>query len=203
MNASQGKFYVKNTVGGTYQDLTTKFNGLAIMKVDGLNELGAPINVYTAQWVNSQREDFLITTLDANNLPVVIRKNVDIEITFVISRKYMTTTYTAAQSPTGNPKTKGYYELADNIYRPTWDTTVVSGKTYYTANPTTPIDELTVHDSFIQYMTNTDVWIKSTYMGNKERHCICLDNYKPTLVQIKRGDNSFITGTLKLHHIGD
>ena len=157
MNTSSGKFYVKNTSGGSYQDLTAKFNGLAIMKVDGLNELGAPINIYSSQWINSQTEDFLITTLNGNDQPVVIRKNVDIEITFVISRRYATTT----------------------------------------------IDELTIHDSFIQYMTNTDVWIKSSYMGNKERHCICLDSYKPTLVQIKRGNNSFITGTLKLHHIGN
>ena len=47
-----------------------------------------------------------------------------------------TVTYTAVQSPTGNPKTKGWYEkdgAADN-YRLTWDTSVVDGKTYYTAS---------------------------------------------------------------------
>lgn len=43
-------------------------------------------------------------------------------------------TYTAVQSPTGNPKSLGYYEKdgSNDAYRLTWDTTVVDGKTYYT-----------------------------------------------------------------------
>ena len=43
-------------------------------------------------------------------------------------------TFTEVTSPTGNPKTQGYYEKdgSDENYRLTWDTTVVSGKTYYT-----------------------------------------------------------------------
>lgn len=47
-----------------------------------------------------------------------------------------TITYTAVQSPSGNPKNKGYYEKdgSDDNYRPTWDTTVVDGKTYYTVS---------------------------------------------------------------------
>jgi hypothetical protein len=44
-----------------------------------------------------------------------------------------TETYTAASSPSGNPSALGYFEkAADNTYFPTADTTVVSGKTYYT-----------------------------------------------------------------------
>lgn len=45
-----------------------------------------------------------------------------------------TETYTEVQSPTGNPKSKGYYEKdgSNNVYRLTWDTSVVTGKTYYT-----------------------------------------------------------------------
>lgn len=45
-------------------------------------------------------------------------------------------TYTAVANPNGNPKTKGYYEKdgVSNVYRLTWDTTVVDGKTYYTAS---------------------------------------------------------------------
>ena len=34
-------------------------------------------------------------------------------------------------SPSGNPKSKGYYESDGTNYRLTWDTEVVTGKTYY------------------------------------------------------------------------
>lgn len=44
-----------------------------------------------------------------------------------------TDTYTAVTSPTGNPKTQGYYEKnSSGEYVLTEDTTVQSGKTYYT-----------------------------------------------------------------------
>jgi len=44
-----------------------------------------------------------------------------------------TETYTAVSSPSGNPSALGYFEkAADNTYFPSTDTTVVSGKTYYT-----------------------------------------------------------------------
>lgn len=39
--------------------------------------------------------------------------------------------YTAVSSPSGNPSTKGYYELVNGSYVATSDTTVQSGKTYY------------------------------------------------------------------------
>jgi len=45
-----------------------------------------------------------------------------------------TATFTAVENPTGNPKTKGYYESDGTNYRLTWDTEVVEGKTYYTKN---------------------------------------------------------------------
>lgn len=41
-------------------------------------------------------------------------------------------TYTPVASPTGNPKTQGYYEKVGDSYVLTEDTTVQSGKTYYT-----------------------------------------------------------------------
>lgn len=43
-------------------------------------------------------------------------------------------TYTAVTSPSGNPKEQGWYELTDSSYAPTNDTSVQSGKTYYTKN---------------------------------------------------------------------
>lgn len=45
-----------------------------------------------------------------------------------------TAQFTAVTNPTGNPKTKGYFESDGTNYRLTWDTTVVDGKTYYTKN---------------------------------------------------------------------
>ena len=72
-NDLTNKYFVKNTEGGSFQDVTTLFNGLRILKVDGFLAQGKPINIYTAQWVDEQEEDFLITTLDGNNNPVVVR----------------------------------------------------------------------------------------------------------------------------------
>jgi hypothetical protein len=43
-----------------------------------------------------------------------------------------TPTYTAVETPTGNPAEQGWYEKSGNTYSQTTDTTVVEGKTYYT-----------------------------------------------------------------------
>ena len=43
-----------------------------------------------------------------------------------------TDTYTAVSSPSGNPSEQGWYELDGETYSLTTDTTVQSGKTYYT-----------------------------------------------------------------------
>ena len=152
-NKSSGRYYAKNTENGTFADITTMFDGVAILKADGFNAKGKPINIYTAQWIDSQEEDFLITTVDTNNNPVVIRENTDIDITFIVRQKYATNT----------------------------------------------IDVLTQHDAFVNYMTNTDVWIKSSYMGNKYAHCVCLKEYKPTTQNLSRGEASYMMGTISLH----
>ena len=153
MNYSKNRFFVKNTQSGTFQDITTLFNGVAVLKLDGMLAKGEPVNVYTAQWIDSQQEDFMITTLDDNDNPVVIRKNVDLELTFIVRQKYATGT----------------------------------------------IDVQTVHDNFVDYITGSDVWLKSSYVGNKYVHCVCLKEYKPTTVKLGRGDNSYIMGTITLH----
>lgn len=156
MNESSGRYYVKNTEGGSFVDMTTMFDGVAILKMDGFNEKGKPVNIYTAQWINDQTEDFLITTTDGNNNPVVIRENTDIEITFIVMQRY------------------------------------ASGS----------IDVLTQHDALISYLTGSDVWLKSSYMGNKSVHCVCLKEYKPTLQKLDRGAASYMTGTITLHTLG-
>ena len=155
MNDSKNKYFVKNTIGGSFTDITTLFDGVAVLKVTGMLEKGKPVNIYTAQWINNQAEDFLITTLDGNNNAVVIRENVDIELTFIVRKKY--------------------------------------------ANTQTGFDVQTTHDAFVNYMTNTDVWIKSAYLGNKQVHCVCLKEYEPTTANLMRGDDSYIMGTITLH----
>lgn len=153
MNNSSNRYFVKNTSNGVFTDITTLFNGVAVLKVDGMLAKGKPVNIYTAQWINSQEEDFLITTLDEHDNPVVIRENVDLEITFIVRQKYATGT----------------------------------------------INVQSVHDNFVNYMTGSDVWIKSSYLGNKYVHCVCLKEYKPTTIMLERGANSYIMGTLTLH----
>jgi hypothetical protein len=61
------------------------------------------------------------------------------------------------------------------------------------------INVLTQHDGFVNYMTNSDVWIKSAYMGNKYVHCVCLKEYKPTTQKLGRGIDSYMMGTITLH----
>lgn len=147
-------YQVKNTTNGVFQNISTLFDGVQILKVDGMLAKGKPVNIFTQQWINSQQEDFLITTLDSNNNPVVIRENMDIDITFIVRQKYATGT----------------------------------------------IDVQTVHDTFVNYMTNSDVWIKSSYVGNKYVHCVCLKEYKPTTIKLHRNnDNSYTMGTITLH----
>lgn len=82
------KYYVKKTTSDEWEDLTTKFVGLNILKVDGMNELGEAVNVYSEQWVNSQSEDFAVTTQDGQGHDVVIRKNVDLQLTFICGTRY-------------------------------------------------------------------------------------------------------------------
>lgn len=150
-------YKIKNTESGTFVDIETMFNGLRILKMDGFLAKGKPVNIYTAQWIDSQEEDFLITTIsETTNNPVVIRENTDIEITFIIRKKYAT-------------------------------------------NPSVSFDVQSVHDNFISYMTDTDVWIKSSYVNNKYVHCVCLKEYKPTTQKMKRGDKSWIMGTITMH----
>ena len=155
MNSSKGRFFVKNTSSGSFSDITTLFDGVAVLKMTGLDDKGKPINVYTSQWINSQREDFLITTTDGNGHTVIIRENVDIAITFIVRKKYATSK-------------SGFNVLAR-------------------------------HDAFVDYMTNSDVWVKSGYLGNKYVHCVCLKEYKPTTIKLDRGDESYMMGTITLH----
>ena len=156
-NNSSGRYFVKNTSNGTFADITTLFDGIAVLKLDGMLAKGKPVNIYTAQWIDSQQEDFMITTLDEHDNPVVIRENVDLELTFIVRKKYAS------------------------------------------ANAQSNFNVLTTHDTFVDYMTKSDVWLKSSYVGNKYVHCVCLKEYKPTTVKLERGNDSYIIGTITFH----
>lgn len=149
-----GKYFVRKAADAPWTDVTQLFQGLRVLKVDGMMAKGEPVNIYTKQWIDAQAEDFMVTkTGDDDVTPVVIRKNVDVEMTFIVRQKYATGT----------------------------------------------IDVMAVHDAFISYMTDSDVWVSSAYVGGKSVHCVCLSEYKPTTVKLERGDNSWVMGTLKLH----
>ena len=59
------------------------------------------------------------------------------------------------------------------------------------------IDTQSVYDSFVGYMTNTDVWIKSLYVG-KQVHCVAIEKIEPKTIKIHRGGNSYILGEIQL-----
>lgn len=155
MNSSHGRYYIKRNINDTYNDITSLFRGVAILSLDGMNERGDAVNVYNEQWVNEQAEDFLVTkqeTIDNVTRDVIIRKNVDLKLTFIIGRRY-----------------------ANRL-----------------------IDEQQVYDNFVDYVSNGDFYIKSTY-ANKEAHVICLKGFKPTTTKVQRGFDSHIIATIELH----
>lgn len=82
------KYFVRRKSTDAWQDVTTKFSGMRILTLDGMNELGESLNVYHQQWINSAVEDFMITTQDLQGNDVIIRKNVDLALTFIVSRRY-------------------------------------------------------------------------------------------------------------------
>lgn len=90
-NELKDKYFVRKTESGNWQDIATKFNGVRILTLDGFNEVGEAVNIFTQQWVDSQAEDFMVTK-QVNNHDVVIRKNVDLSMTIIVSRRYASTT---------------------------------------------------------------------------------------------------------------
>lgn len=82
------KYFIKNTAAGTFSDVATAYDGVRIVETSSLSKLGKSVNVFTAQWLNTQTEDFFITASDmgATN---IIRENIDFTITFVVSQRYV------------------------------------------------------------------------------------------------------------------
>ena len=77
-----GKYAYKNN-----EDDWTYFNGISgvrVLSLTGIDERGDAVNVYNAQWVDSEQEDFII----AHEEEKIIRKNVDVQLTMIIGRRY-------------------------------------------------------------------------------------------------------------------
>lgn len=147
-----GKYFIKNKQSDSFVDVATKFNGVRILKIDGMTSLGVAKNVYTASWEYESEEDFMIVMENDDDAIEIIRECVDIDVTFIVRQKYSNTT----------------------------------------------IDVMAQHDAFVGFMTNTDVWLRTTYDGLSV-HCVCLKEYKPTIKKLHRGDDSWIMGTITLH----
>ena len=60
------------------------------------------------------------------------------------------------------------------------------------------IDTQAVYDNFVNYMTNTDVWVQSAYV-NKQVHCVALEKVEPKTIKLHRNGNSYILGEISLH----
>lgn len=86
------KYFIRKNTTDNWEDITTKFNGVKVLSIDGFNERGEAQNVYNAQWVSETTEDFLVTTKDENGNDIIIRSNVDISMTFIVGRRYATST---------------------------------------------------------------------------------------------------------------
>lgn len=140
------KYFVKNSANGSFTDVTSLFDGVNVLAVEGLDAKGRSLNVYYEQWVTGGT-DFMITS----NNGQIVRENVDIKVVFIVGQRY--------------------------------------------ANAT--IDTQTVYDSFVDYMTNTDVWVRSAYIG-KQVHCVCIDNLEPQKIKLHRGNNTYIMGEIQL-----
>jgi len=141
-----------------FATIASLFEGVRVLKIDGFTSVGKPINIYTAQWVNAQGEDYMVTsqeTIDNVEYDVVFRENVDLAITFIVGDRY--------------------------------------------ALPNHVIDVRQRHDSFIAYMTDGELYVRSDYAGRTMR-CVCLKEYKPTTEKLHRPrGNNYIMGTITLH----
>lgn len=144
------KYFIKNTASGSFVDVTTLFDGVNMLAVEGFDARGKALNVYCEQWIDGST-DFMITS----NNGQIVRENVDIKVVFIVGQRY--------------------------------------------ANAT--IDTQSVYDAFVDYMTNTDVWIKSSYVG-KQVHCVCIDKVEPKSIKLHRGDDTYILGEIQLSTLG-
>jgi len=75
------KYYVRRG-NQEFATIASLFGGVRILKIEGMTGVGSAKNIYTASWVDSQSEDYMVVG------DSVVRENVDINITFIVSNKY-------------------------------------------------------------------------------------------------------------------
>ena len=82
MSTTDKKIFVKKALSDNWEDINTKFDGVCVLGLSGMDEIGDAINVYDEQWINSDVEDFHVVG------GRMIRKNVDITLTFIVGKRY-------------------------------------------------------------------------------------------------------------------
>lgn len=80
-----GQYFIKKTAADEWQDVAVIFDGVHVLKIDGINELGKTTNVYTAKWVDDAHEDYFIAG------DTIVRENVDLSVTFICGNRYLAT----------------------------------------------------------------------------------------------------------------
>jgi hypothetical protein len=75
------KYYVRRG-DQQFATIASLFGGVRILKIGGMTGVGSAKNIYTASWVDSQTEDYMVAG------DSVVRENVDLDITFIVSNKY-------------------------------------------------------------------------------------------------------------------
>ena len=83
----KNKYYVRKKSTDAWEDVTTKFDGVKVLSISGFNEKGEAVNIYSEQWINSPVEDIMVTT-QIEGQDVIIRKNVDLSLTFICGERY-------------------------------------------------------------------------------------------------------------------
>lgn len=81
------KYRVKNTANGSFTDVTTLFDGVNVLAVEGLDAKGKALNVYCEQW-QSGGVDFMITADNGQ----IVREMVDIKVVFIVGQRYANAT---------------------------------------------------------------------------------------------------------------
>ena len=89
-NELTGKYFVRKSASAAWEDVTIKWAGIKVLSVDGFNEQGEAINVFKQQWIDGT-EDVDVTEQDEQGNDVIRRANVDLKLTFVVSRRYAPT----------------------------------------------------------------------------------------------------------------
>lgn len=85
-------FYSRNK--SDWSDFTTT-SGVRVLAVEGMDDIGDAVNIYTEQWIDSSVEDYVCTKkkqreINGTTIEVddVVRKNVDINLTLIVSQRY-------------------------------------------------------------------------------------------------------------------